>query len=280
MDSTARHRAPARSRPPQTTPGLGAELRESLVLLLGLSLGVTVGLTTVAAGRALRAGLSRARPRDRARARPRPARALRRPARPRAHASRAPSSSTARSAWAATPRRCSQAAPQCRLVGLDRDPEALRRSGERLAPYAERTTLVHAVYDELPERARRPRARLRARRAVRPRRQLAAARRGRPRLRLRPGRPARHADGPDPRRDRRRRRQRLRRQGARPGAQGVRRGALRRPGSPTRSSASGPRSRSPAPPGWPSWCAPRSPPRPAARAATPRSGRSRRCASK
>ena len=44
-----------------------------------------------------------------------------------------------------------QAAPQCRLVGLDRDPEALRRSGERLAPFAGRTTLVHAVYDELPE---------------------------------------------------------------------------------------------------------------------------------
>jgi 16S rRNA (cytosine1402-N4)-methyltransferase len=38
-----------------------------------------------------------------------------------------------------------------RLIGLDRDPEALRRSGERLAPYAGRTTLVHAVYDELPQ---------------------------------------------------------------------------------------------------------------------------------
>ncbi|MCW2726094.1 MAG: rRNA ((1402)-N(4))-methyltransferase [Frankiales bacterium] len=38
-----------------------------------------------------------------------------------------------------------------RLIGLDRDPEALRRSGERLAPYADRTTLVHAVYDALPE---------------------------------------------------------------------------------------------------------------------------------
>ena len=43
-----------------------------------------------------------------------------------------------------------RAAPDCRLVGLDRDPEALRRSGDRLAPYAGRTTLVHAVYDELP----------------------------------------------------------------------------------------------------------------------------------
>ena len=37
-----------------------------------------------------------------------------------------------------------------RLVGLDRDPEALRRSEARLSPYATRITLVHAVYDELP----------------------------------------------------------------------------------------------------------------------------------
>ncbi|MGI8536705.1 MAG: 16S rRNA (cytosine(1402)-N(4))-methyltransferase RsmH [Mycobacteriales bacterium] len=43
-----------------------------------------------------------------------------------------------------------QAAPDCRLVGLDRDPEALRRSGARLAPYAGRSTVLHAVYDELP----------------------------------------------------------------------------------------------------------------------------------
>ena len=37
-----------------------------------------------------------------------------------------------------------------RLIGLDRDPEALRRSAVRLAPYGERVTLVHAVYDALP----------------------------------------------------------------------------------------------------------------------------------
>jgi 16S rRNA (cytosine1402-N4)-methyltransferase len=41
--------------------------------------------------------------------------------------------------------------PGLHLVGLDRDPEALRLSGERLAPFSGRTTLVHAVYDELPE---------------------------------------------------------------------------------------------------------------------------------
>jgi 16S rRNA (cytosine1402-N4)-methyltransferase len=38
-----------------------------------------------------------------------------------------------------------------RLLGLDRDPEALRRAGERLAPYGTRVRLVHAVYDEIGE---------------------------------------------------------------------------------------------------------------------------------
>jgi 16S rRNA (cytosine1402-N4)-methyltransferase len=43
-----------------------------------------------------------------------------------------------------------QAAPRSRLVGLDRDSTALALSRVRLAPYADRITLVHAVYDELP----------------------------------------------------------------------------------------------------------------------------------
>ena len=41
--------------------------------------------------------------------------------------------------------------PEARLVGIDRDTHALERSRERLAPYAERVTLVHAVYDEIAE---------------------------------------------------------------------------------------------------------------------------------
>ena len=38
-----------------------------------------------------------------------------------------------------------------RLVGLDRDPSALELSAARLAPFGERVTLVHAVYDEVAE---------------------------------------------------------------------------------------------------------------------------------
>jgi 16S rRNA (cytosine1402-N4)-methyltransferase len=44
-----------------------------------------------------------------------------------------------------------QAHPQLTLVGLDRDPVALQRSRDRLAPFAGRVHLVHAVYDRMPE---------------------------------------------------------------------------------------------------------------------------------
>ncbi|WP_417511251.1 16S rRNA (cytosine(1402)-N(4))-methyltransferase RsmH [Microbacterium sp.] len=36
-----------------------------------------------------------------------------------------------------------------RLIGLDRDTDALRIAGERLARFADRLTLVHTVYDEI-----------------------------------------------------------------------------------------------------------------------------------
>jgi 16S rRNA (cytosine1402-N4)-methyltransferase len=44
-----------------------------------------------------------------------------------------------------------EAHPQLTLVGLDRDDAALAHSGARLARFAARTHLVHAVYDRMPE---------------------------------------------------------------------------------------------------------------------------------
>jgi 16S rRNA (cytosine1402-N4)-methyltransferase len=41
--------------------------------------------------------------------------------------------------------------PQAHVLGIDRDVHALRRSRARLAPYGERVSFVHAVYDEIPE---------------------------------------------------------------------------------------------------------------------------------
>src|SRR5690348_16917501 len=43
-----------------------------------------------------------------------------------------------------------EACPRARLVGLDRDGKALALARQRLSPYADRSTLVEAVYDELP----------------------------------------------------------------------------------------------------------------------------------
>ena len=152
-------------------------------------------------------------------------------------------------------------------------------SGSR--PFADRATLVHAVYDELAERARRPRAGPRPGRAVRPRCLLAAARRAAtaasptPRTRRWTCGWTRARASPPPTSST-----------PTPGTELAR--VLREYGEErfarrdraTRSSASGSGSRSPAPRGSPSWCAPRSRPPPGAPAGTPPSGPSRRCASR
>ena len=44
-----------------------------------------------------------------------------------------------------------EACPEARLIGIDRDPDAHAVARERLGALADRATLVHAVYDELPE---------------------------------------------------------------------------------------------------------------------------------
>jgi 16S rRNA (cytosine1402-N4)-methyltransferase len=43
-----------------------------------------------------------------------------------------------------------EACPRARLIGLDRDPEALAFARARLSRFGDRVTLVHAVYDALP----------------------------------------------------------------------------------------------------------------------------------
>ncbi|MEV3919501.1 16S rRNA (cytosine(1402)-N(4))-methyltransferase RsmH [Actinomadura coerulea] len=52
-----------------------------------------------------------------------------------------------------------RAVPALRLIGLDRDTTALERSARRLAPFGDRVTLEHAVYDEIPSVLRRHRVR-------------------------------------------------------------------------------------------------------------------------
>jgi 16S rRNA (cytosine1402-N4)-methyltransferase len=44
-----------------------------------------------------------------------------------------------------------EACPSARLLGLDRDPEALAVARDRLSRFGDRVTLVHAVYDALPD---------------------------------------------------------------------------------------------------------------------------------
>jgi len=44
-----------------------------------------------------------------------------------------------------------QTFPKLSVIGLDRDQDALYIAGKRLAEFADRVTLVHAIYDELPQ---------------------------------------------------------------------------------------------------------------------------------
>jgi len=44
-----------------------------------------------------------------------------------------------------------EACPNARLVGIDRDPNALALAGERLAGFGDRVQLHHAIYHELPD---------------------------------------------------------------------------------------------------------------------------------
>ena len=141
----------------------------------------------------------------------------------------------------------------------------------------------HARPRRLRRTARRARPaghRRGAGRAVRPRRLLAAARPARARLQLLRRRAAGHAHGPRRAADRRRRRQHLLAEGPGARAAGLRRGAVRLADRRGHRARARPASRSRRPPGWPSWCATRSPPRPGAPAGTRPSGRSRRCASR
>ena len=41
--------------------------------------------------------------------------------------------------------------PELRLIGIDRDPDALELAGRRLAGFGDRVSLVHAVYDEIDD---------------------------------------------------------------------------------------------------------------------------------
>ena len=146
------------------------------------------------------------------------------------------------------PRRCSTAAPTSSVIGVDRDPRRPRR-GDR-PPRALRRPLPRR-----PRPLRRPRPDHARPTRLPDRRGLSGALfdlgvsspqldRGRARLLVPPGRPARHAHGPDRAVVGRRRRQRLRRRRADPGHPPLRRRALRRAASPGRSSPPG-RSRRP-----------------------------------
>ncbi|GGD18698.1 16S rRNA (cytosine(1402)-N(4))-methyltransferase RsmH [Nocardioides daphniae] len=44
-----------------------------------------------------------------------------------------------------------EAFPECRVIGIDRDPRAIALASERLAPFGDRFTAAHATYDQIAE---------------------------------------------------------------------------------------------------------------------------------
>ncbi len=106
----------------------------------------------------------------------------------------ATSSSTGRSGRAATARPSSTRA-DCKIIAIDRDPEAFRLSRALVEAYPGRLVAARAAISEMARSPPSEALRRRRRRGARSRRLLDAARSGRARLLLRQGRPARHAHG-------------------------------------------------------------------------------------
>ena len=112
-----------------------------------------------------------------------------------------------------------------RVIGLDRDTDALAIAADSLAAFGDRVELVHADYRSLGDVLAARGIQTIDGRAGRSRRVVAAVRRRGPGLQLPPRRAARHAHGPQHRADCRRPASRRRRGGARQRHLRVRRGA-------------------------------------------------------
>ena len=95
-----------------------------------------------------------------------------------------------------------RSAPDGKLIGIDRDPDALEPSRLALEPFGDRVTLVHARFSRGAGGARSAGSGRRRWLSGRPGRLLAAARPPRARLLVPKRRTARHAHGPAERRDR------------------------------------------------------------------------------
>ena len=158
--------APAARSPPAPRPGAPSPVPGRTSRAVGdLTTGTTAPAPHHRHARHPSTDPTRRRPTDehtrqrRGAARPRPARPHPRAARPGAAASRGRSfvDGTLGMGGHTEARAGAPARPRA-AVGIDRDPRRWRLAGERLAAFGDRFTGVHAVYDELPRRPRRPRA--------------------------------------------------------------------------------------------------------------------------